>query len=194
MSREPGLMLGSMDRPFTRSRPLVRTHRTGAAWTGTSAAADAAIAAARVAQDAVGHGLPSSLLRAEDYSDYVGEQIGHYLAPDRDKVFANVSLNDFLAVSPTFTDESQNYRINEQATAAYGRVDFALDEAISGNLGLRYTRTRLRTQGAGGFALAAAGIPLIAEDTGLDYGRSVYFDVHDGSVTIKSLRAGHVVL
>ena len=43
-------------------------------------------------------------------------------------------------------------------------------------------------------ALEHAGIPLVGQEVGGDYGRSVYFDVHDGSVTIKSLRAGHVVL
>ena len=43
-------------------------------------------------------------------------------------------------------------------------------------------------------ALEHAGIPIVGQEVGGDYGRSVYFDVHDGSVTIKSLRAGHVVL
>jgi chemotaxis protein CheD len=36
-------------------------------------------------------------------------------------------------------------------------------------------------------ALAVAGIPLIAEDTGLDYGRSVYFHLADGRVEVRSL-------
>ena len=43
-------------------------------------------------------------------------------------------------------------------------------------------------------ALEHAGIPIVGQEVGGDYGRSVYFDVHDGSVTIKSLRTGHVVL
>jgi chemotaxis protein CheD len=42
--------------------------------------------------------------------------------------------------------------------------------------------------------LAAAGIPLVAEDTGSDYGRSVYLFVEDGRVEVKSLKAGCRVL
>jgi chemotaxis protein CheD len=42
--------------------------------------------------------------------------------------------------------------------------------------------------------LAEYGIPVVAEDTGADYGRSVYFDVASGRVTVKSLKAGDRVL
>ena len=42
--------------------------------------------------------------------------------------------------------------------------------------------------------LAAAGIPVLAEDTGLDYGRSVYFHLDDGRVEVRSLRKGDRVL
>ena len=43
-------------------------------------------------------------------------------------------------------------------------------------------------------ALAAANIPLLAEDTGLDYGRSVYFHLDDGRVEVRSLKKGDRVL
>ena len=43
-------------------------------------------------------------------------------------------------------------------------------------------------------ALEQAGIPIIAQDVGGDYGRSVYFSVHDGRLVVKSLKAGHVNL
>jgi chemotaxis protein CheD len=43
-------------------------------------------------------------------------------------------------------------------------------------------------------ALAAAGIQIIAEDTGLDYGRSVYFHLGDGRVEVRSLKKGDRVL
>jgi chemotaxis protein CheD len=43
-------------------------------------------------------------------------------------------------------------------------------------------------------ALAEAGIQLLAEDTGLDYGRSVYFYVDDGRVEVRSLKKGDRVL
>jgi chemotaxis protein CheD len=38
--------------------------------------------------------------------------------------------------------------------------------------------------------LQAYGIPIGAEDTGGDFGRSVYFDVSSGRVTVRSLKGG----
>ena len=43
-------------------------------------------------------------------------------------------------------------------------------------------------------ALAVAGIPVLAEDTGLDYGRSVYFHLDDGRVEVRSLKRGDRVI
>jgi chemotaxis protein CheD len=42
--------------------------------------------------------------------------------------------------------------------------------------------------------LAAAGVPILDEDTGLDYGRSVYFHLADGRVEVRSLKKGDRVL
>lgn len=42
--------------------------------------------------------------------------------------------------------------------------------------------------------LAETKIPLVAEDTGSDYGRSVYLHVCDGRVEVRSLRKGSRVL
>ena len=39
-------------------------------------------------------------------------------------------------------------------------------------------------------ALESAGIPVVADDTGGDYGRSVYLDVPSGRVLVRSLRRG----
>lgn len=39
-------------------------------------------------------------------------------------------------------------------------------------------------------ACAAAGIPVVAEDTGGGYGRSVYFDVEAGKVQVRSVASG----
>lgn len=39
--------------------------------------------------------------------------------------------------------------------------------------------------------LERAGVPIIAEDTGGEYGRSVYFDLATGKVQVKSLRMGN---
>jgi chemotaxis protein CheD len=43
-------------------------------------------------------------------------------------------------------------------------------------------------------ALAAAGVPILAEDTGLDYGRSVYFHLADGRLEVRSLKKGDRVI
>lgn len=43
-------------------------------------------------------------------------------------------------------------------------------------------------------ALAAAGVPLLAEDVGGDYGRSVYFHLADGRIEVHSLKAGRRVI
>ena len=42
--------------------------------------------------------------------------------------------------------------------------------------------------------LAAAGVPIVGEDTGLDYGRSVYFHLADGRLEVRSLKKGDRVL
>jgi len=39
-------------------------------------------------------------------------------------------------------------------------------------------------------ALATRSIDIVAEDTGSDYGRSVYFNVADGRVEVRSVRKG----
>jgi len=51
-----------------------------------------------------------------------------------------------------------------------------------------------RNTAAARTALADAGIAVIGEDTGGDYGRSVYFDVRDGSVLVRTVSKGDVRL
>ncbi len=43
-------------------------------------------------------------------------------------------------------------------------------------------------------ACAAAGIPVVAEDTGGGFGRSVFFDVDEGRLTVRSVARGDVEL
>jgi chemotaxis protein CheD len=43
-------------------------------------------------------------------------------------------------------------------------------------------------------ALAQARVPIVGEDTGSDYGRSVYLFLEDGRVEVRSLRRGSHVL
>ena len=42
--------------------------------------------------------------------------------------------------------------------------------------------------------LAALEIPIVADDTGQDYGRSVYFHLDDGRVEVRSLKKGDRVI
>ena len=55
------------------------------------------------------------------------------------------------------------------------------------NMGERNVEATLR-------ALELARIPLVGQDTGGDFGRSVFFDVADGRVTVRSLKRGELVL
>ena len=43
-------------------------------------------------------------------------------------------------------------------------------------------------------ALAACGVPIIAEDVGSDHGRSVHFFLDDGRVEVRSLKKGNRVI
>jgi chemotaxis protein CheD len=43
-------------------------------------------------------------------------------------------------------------------------------------------------------ALQAANIPLVGQDTGGDYGRSVYFNVADGVMRVRSVRRGELLV
>jgi chemotaxis receptor (MCP) glutamine deamidase CheD len=43
-------------------------------------------------------------------------------------------------------------------------------------------------------ALHARGVPIVAEDVGSDYGRSVHFFLDDGRVEVRSLKKGDRVL
>jgi chemotaxis protein CheD len=43
-------------------------------------------------------------------------------------------------------------------------------------------------------ALAACGIPVVAEDVGSDHGRSVHFFLDDGRVEVRSLKKGNRVI
>lgn len=47
-----------------------------------------------------------------------------------------------------------------------------------------------RNVAASRVALTAAGVPLVAEDTGGEHGRSVYFSLRDGRLRVRSLAVG----
>lgn len=43
-------------------------------------------------------------------------------------------------------------------------------------------------------SLDECGVPVVAEDVGMDYGRSVYFHLADGRIEIRSLKKGNSVI
>lgn len=43
-------------------------------------------------------------------------------------------------------------------------------------------------------ALQAAGVPVVGQDVGGDFGRSVYFNVADGVMRVRSVRRGELVV
>jgi chemotaxis protein CheD len=114
---------------------------------------------------------------------------------------------------PTITDFTDS-----RLTAQQGKyADTALELLVQQMLTLGVVRIRLRAKIAGGaqmFApvnntnLAGIGernvlavkkelsrlrIPIVAEDTGKNYGRTVYFGADDGLMTIKSVNKGEWV-
>lgn len=63
--------------------------------------------------------------------------------------------------------------------------------ALIGNSGINVgERNVLATRDV----LAQAGIPIVSEDTGQDYGRSVYFHLADGRLEVRSLKKGDRVI
>jgi TonB-dependent receptor len=84
-----------------------------------------------------------------DNSEYVGDVLGTYLVPDRDKLFGSKTLDDLLAVAPPVIQPSNNYSVREDVYALYARANFATaDDTISGNVGLRYVKTDQQSSGA----------------------------------------------
>ncbi|MGH7665317.1 MAG: chemotaxis protein CheD [Gemmatimonadaceae bacterium] len=124
-----------------------------------------------------------------DSGSHIGG-LAHILLPDeslsRDR--SNAAKFPGTAV-PLLVDEMRSLGARRiTARIAGGASMFAALLPGSGiNIGERNTAATRQ-------ALAAAGIPLIAEDTGGDYGRSVYLRVADGHLLIRSLRNGDRVL
>ncbi|MEG1448817.1 MAG: chemotaxis protein CheD [Oscillospiraceae bacterium] len=79
-------------------------------------------------------------------------------------------------------------RVNLKAKIAGGAQMFKTSN-MSSNLNIGE-----RNVAATKVALQKLRIPIIAQDVGLDYGRTVKFDLADGSVTIKSIKSGDKVI
>ena len=80
------------------------------------------------------------------------------------------------------------HRANLKAKIAGGAKMFAFKSASSdlGNIGARNVQSVKQT-------LAQLHIPIIAEDTGKDYGRTVFFYGENGAMKVKSVKKGEWV-
>jgi TonB-dependent receptor len=88
------------------------------------------------------------LVRVDD-SKFVGDVLGIHLVPDYDKLFANGSLDDLLALAPPISQPSNDYSVREDVYALYARADFASpDDSLTGNIGVRYVKTDQESSGA----------------------------------------------
>lgn len=77
---------------------------------------------------------------------------------------------------------AKNIRI--KAKIAGGAQMFAsMSNSSIGNIGQRNVAAVKQV-------LASLNIPIVAEDTGKDYGRTVYFDATNGSMRVKSVNKG----
>ncbi|MFT4054349.1 MAG: TonB-dependent receptor [Novosphingobium sp.] len=113
----------------------------------------------------------ADLLKVVDYSRFIGDGLGVFLVPDYSKLFANVSLDDVLARGTLTIDRTNQFTVGEKVLAGYARADFATaDDRLSGNIGLRYVRTRVTSDGFGADIANAElqndSITLIVPDSG----------------------------
>ncbi|WIW90417.1 TonB-dependent receptor (plasmid) [Sphingobium sp. V4] len=121
----------------------------------------------------------ANLMKEVDYSRFVGEGLGRFLVPDYDKLFADASLDDIFARGTVTIDRTNQFIVREKVLAGYARADFATaDDRISGNVGLRYVRTRLTSDGFGADIANAElqndSITLIVPDSGPISFRNAY--------------------
>lgn len=118
--------------------------------------------------------------------------LGHVLLPDRALSRHRDNPGRFAETAiPAMVDAIEQHggrRANLVAKMAGGASMFASLLATSGmNVGARNVQGTRE-------ALDAARIPLVAEDTGGEHGRSVVFHVSDGALEVRSLRGGTRVL
>ena len=118
--------------------------------------------------------------------------MAHVLLPDVALARAGGSRAKFPSTAvPLLVEELAALGAGRGLTAkiAGGASMFQALLAVGGgvNIGERNVDAAVR-------ALAAAGIPLVAQDTGGDYGRSVSLEVATGRVLVRSLKRGDSVL
>jgi len=87
----------------------------------------------------------------KDFFDGYGGAAGYpssFLSADNALLFDRVSLKDILAAVPPVRSLASEYTVLERETSAYARADFAaLDDRLSGNIGLRFVHTDQTSSG-----------------------------------------------
>ena len=116
----------------------------------------------------------------------------HYMLPDSTQMRNNSNIAKF---ADTGIDEllKQVLRAGANRTRLVAKIAggaqmFAFKSASSdlGNIGARNVQSVKQT-------LAQLHIPIIAEDTGKDYGRTVFFYGENGAMKVKSVKKGEWV-
>jgi chemotaxis protein CheD len=117
--------------------------------------------------------------------------LAHALLPDDGMVRGTHPPAKFAAASvPLLVEDLRGKGVTEPLVAKLvgGAAMFANLLRTGGiNMGERNIE-------AARLALKLANIPLVGEDVGGDFGRSVYFTPADGKVVVRSLRGGDRVL
>ncbi|WP_212592665.1 TonB-dependent receptor [Sphingomonas insulae] len=113
----------------------------------------------------------AGLLKEVDYSRFIGDGLGKFLVADYSKLFANLNLEDVLARGTLVLNRTNQFTVDERVLAAYARADFAsADDRLVGNIGLRYVRTRVSSDGFGADIANATlqndSITLLVPDSG----------------------------
>ncbi|WP_277968799.1 TonB-dependent receptor [Sphingomonas echinoides] len=84
----------------------------------------------------------SQILSVTDYSKFVGDSLGRYLAPDLDKFFSLVPLSRVLEISPATAQPARDYAVTERSFEGYAQLDVkAFDNRLNANAGLRVVHT-----------------------------------------------------
>lgn len=117
--------------------------------------------------------------------------LAHIMLPDSTAVVANQNPNKFadtatVALVRQMLDKGADRRRIRAKIAGGAQMFAAITNSSIANIGARNTVAVKEI-------LAQLSIPVVAEDTGKNYGRTLYFSTADGSMRIKSAIKGEWV-
>lgn len=115
--------------------------------------------------------------------------LGHIMLPNKTESSDNLFKFADTCI-PVMLDGMQKLGCSKTAITAKiagGAQMFQIGDSSIGNIGARNVRAVKET-------LALCGVRMIGEDTGSNYGRTVFFDTGDGSVKVKSFVKDLVLL